>query len=72
MVLLEKRRTDMCLKFAQKAAADERFQAWFPKRHNTTHCTRNPEIYHIDKHRTERMRRNPVTYMKYALNNVSQ
>ena len=70
MELLENRRSRLCLSFAQKAAANPRFASWFPKKKQTDYSTRNPELYQIDKHRTERMKRNPVTYMRYELNRI--
>ena len=72
MQLLEERRENLCLNFAKKASTDRRFaDKWFPLRPKTIHNTRNPEIYMVEKPRTERLKKNPVVYMRYALNKLN-
>ena len=70
--LLEERRKNLCLNFAKKASTDSRFaDKWFPRRPETIHNTRNPEVYIVDRPRTERMKKNPVMYMRQALNKLN-
>ena len=69
MTLLEERRKSLCLSFARKAAASERYGSeWFPQKMPSHYLIRNPEIYREEKIRTERMRKNPLTYMRHELN----
>ena len=67
--LLQTRRANLCLNFARKAASNESFSHWFPTRNSSGHHTRRPEKYLVEKHRTERMKKNPVCYMRRVLNN---
>lgn len=70
--LLADRRNALCLNFAKKAAASERFgNAWFPLRAESGHNTRHPEKYLEEKSRTERMRKNPLQYMRHELNKLN-
>ena len=41
-----------------------------PKKRPTNHNTRNPQKYIEHKPRTERMKKNPITYMRHLLNNI--
>ena len=69
--LLEDRRKQLCINFAKKAAADPRFaDRWFPTKRATPYNTRYPEVYQIEKPWTERMKKNPVTYMRKELNMI--
>ena len=69
--LLETRRKRLCLYFAKKTATDKRFaSSWFPLRKKSCHNTRNPEKYLVSKSRTERMKKNPVSYMRSELNKL--
>ena len=70
--LLEERRKTLCINFAKKASADERFATkWFPQKPVSVHNTRNPETYLVSRPRTERMKKNPVTYMRTELNRLT-
>ena len=68
--LLQTRRENLCLNFARKAASNPAFAHWFPERGETGHNTRHPEKYIVEKYRTERMKKNPVTFMRTALNRI--
>ena len=67
---LESRRRTLCLNFARKAAANARFAHWFPARTLPEYGLRNPNKYQEEKPRTERMKRDPVYYMRHELNKL--
>ena len=67
---LESRRESLCLSFAKKASLNPLFKDWFPRKNDSGHDTRRPEKYIISKARTERMKRNPVNYMRAILNKL--
>ena len=63
--LLEKRRTEICLKFAQKCLTSDRFSHWFEPRPREDRPRRNSVNYNLfteDKSRTERMKNSPKNY----------
>ena len=69
MQSLEQRRLSLCLAFAQKAANSVKFgQEWFPRKKRSVYNTRCTDIYIEEKARTERMRRNPLSFMRRELN----
>ena len=66
---LEQRRRELCISFAQKAASSAKFgSSWFPRKQVSEYNIRNPEIYLDTRARTERMRKNPLSYMRRELN----
>ena len=67
---LESRRETLCLSFAKKTSSNPLFKDWFPERAHSGHDTRHPEKYLVIKSRTERMKRNPVNYMRTILNKL--
>ena len=67
---MEVRRKELCLKFAKKVSMNPRFAHWFPLREMPDYALRNPGRYHECKPRTERMKRDPVYYMRHELNRV--
>ena len=69
--LLSDRRMNLTKNFAAKAVKNPRYSdGWFPKKPNTPYNTRNPQTYIETKPRTERMKRNPINYMRKLLNNM--
>ena len=67
--LLADRRRQICTNFAAKAATNEIFSSrWFPRREKPEHHLRHPQMYVEGRVRTERMRKNPVSYMRKELN----
>ena len=68
---LHERRESLCLSFAQKAATSEKFgKVWFPKNPESIYNIRNPEIYKEVRAKTERMKKNPLCYMRSKLNRL--
>ena len=68
---LADRRKKLCLNFAKTAASSERFGSlWFPRKDQTGHNTQRPEVYVEEKVRTERMKKNPLNYMRHELNKL--
>ena len=66
---LKERRKRICKKFALKAVNNPRFsESWFPKNREVTHDLRRRDHYLTERARTERMRRNPINYMRTILN----
>ena len=69
--LLSERRSKLALNFALKTSNNPKFSdGWFPKKPLSNHYTRNPQTYLEPRARTERMRRNPINYMRRELNNM--
>ena len=66
---LEKRREDLCLKFAKKCTGNNRMKEMFPKR-KKNHCmdTRNEEEYVVKFAHTERLKKSAIPYMQNLLN----
>ena len=60
------RRIALCDKFAEKAAANPRFESWFPLR--TGRSGRNAEMYHEFNARTGRLFNSPLYYFRRRLN----
>ena len=69
MQTLEKRREDLCLKFAKKCIENDRMKEMFPKR-KKNHCmdTRNEEEYVVKFAHTERLNKSAIPYMQNLLN----
>ena len=65
---LERRRFDICKRFAEKCAANPRFQPWFPVRERTR-SLRNQERFEVGFARHERLRNSPIHFMRRILNN---
>ena len=66
---LEDRRTELTLKFATSAQSNPRFSdGWFPKKNPSHYLTRQNRPFFEERVRTERMKKNPLTYMRRALN----
>ena len=64
------RREWLCLKFAKKCLKNEKMKKYFPqnlKMHEMK--TRNPDKFNIRTGHTERLKKSPITYMQYLLNN---
>ena len=69
LALLSERRTQLCRDFARKASANPRFvKTWFPFKKEQGYKLRKPLIYEEFSHRTQRMSKNPVCYMRKLLN----
>ena len=67
--LLAERRRGLCLNFAHKAARNTNFgPRWFPERPISRYNTRRPDIYQENRAKTERMKKNPLSYMRHELN----
>ena len=67
--LLEERRKHLCVNFARKATTNKAFcDRWFPVKQMPSHNIRYPEKYLEERTKTERMRRNPLNYMRHELN----
>ena len=64
------RRIVLCDKFAQKAAANPRFQRWFPPRVGRQSARRegHGETYHEFTARTDRLKNSPLFYYRRRLN----
>ena len=60
------RRIEMCDKFAQKAAQNPRFEAWFPRR--TGRSGRHGEEFQEMQARTDRLFNSPLFYYRRRLN----
>ena len=70
MQTLEERREELLLNFALKTQKNERFSDdWFPTRTDSNYPLRNRRNFIEVKARTERQKKNPVFYMRKALNN---
>ena len=68
---LEQRRRELCLSLARKASNSAKFGGtWFPRKPKTIYNTRNPEMFADERAKTERMRRNPLNYMRRELNKL--
>ena len=66
---LKDRRQKLTLNFALRTENNPRYSdGWFPKKPQTNYITRNIRPYLEVLPRTERMKRNPITYMRRILN----
>ena len=66
---LDSRRNYLCLKFAQKCAANEKTKNMFPlnnKQHNME--TRKEEKFKVQKANTDRLKNSAIIYMQNLLN----
>lgn len=62
---IAERREETLKKFAASVLKNSNFSdQWFPKKN----CTRNPRQFAETRPRTERMKKNPITFMKRILN----
>ena len=65
---LRARRIQLCDKFAEKAAANPRFQRWFPPRAGRQGTRRGGEVYQEFTARTDRLQNSPLFYFRRRLN----
>ena len=63
---LKVRRKKLCLKFARKAAKNERFKHWFPKKSSLN--TRSKDIYIEPNAKTKRYSNSSIPHMIRLLN----
>ena len=68
---LNDRRQCLTKNFAISAQKNPRYSdGWFPKKPISTYPLRNQPRFQEDRFRTERMRKNPLTYMRTLLNGM--
>ena len=66
---LQERREAITLKFATNAQSNPRFtDRWFPKKPVRQYLTRHNRPFVEERVKTERMKKNPLTYMRRTLN----
>ena len=69
---LEDRRETLTKQFALATSKNPRYSdGWFPKKPTRTHNTRNIRPYVEVIPKTERMKKNPITYMRKILNDLA-
>ena len=70
---LEKRRTNLCLRFAKKCLKSEKMKDLFPvKKYTLKIKTRRPKKYKTMKYRTQRMEKSSLPYMRALLNEENE
>ena len=68
---LSERRQKLVENFAVRTQKNPRYSdGWFPKKTNKHYSTRSNRPYLEVQTRTERMKRNPITYMRRVLNDL--
>ena len=67
LTTLRQRRIHLCDKFAEKAAASDRFKSWFPLK-RTSRATRSTDRYLETHARCDRLKNSPVFFMRRRLN----
>ena len=71
LTTLEERRETLVTNFAISAERNPRYtDGWFPKKLNQKYSIRKPRPYMETKSKTERMRKNPINYMRRLLNDL--
>ena len=64
---LSNRRRNLCLKFAKKCVINESTSWMFPRNQQIVN-TRNPEVFHVTKAKTNRLANSAIPYMQKLLN----
>ena len=68
---LQERRETLTMNFAVSTEKNPRYQdGWFPKKPNQAYPIRKPRPYMETKPSTERMKKNPINYMRKMLNDA--
>ena len=66
---LEERRRNLTRDFALSTSKNTRYKdGWFPQKPNQNYSIRKPRPYIETQYKTERMRKNPINYMRKLLN----
>ena len=73
LTTLEERRETLTKNFAIAAEKNPRYQdGWFPRKPNQAYPIRKPRPFLETRSSTERMKKNPINYMRKLLNDAYQ